>query len=122
MKLTTAIPLILVLSASSLANAQSDDMKKMDMKGMEMKDMGSRPKSHESKSKTHQMNAVVKAVDMAKGEVTLAHEPVKSLNWPAMTMKFSVRDKALFDNLRVGKKVEVEFMHQGLDYVVTAVK
>jgi Cu(I)/Ag(I) efflux system protein CusF len=68
------------------------------------------------------MNAVVKAVDRAGGKVTLAHEPVKSLNWPAMTMKFSVKDKALFDKLAVGKKVEIEFVQQGSDYVVTGVK
>jgi Cu(I)/Ag(I) efflux system protein CusF len=47
--------------------------------------------------------AVVKGVDAANGKVRLAHEPVKSLNWPAMIMGFSVRDPALFDKLAVGK-------------------
>lgn len=114
MKLTAVIPLILTLSASSLANAQSG--------GMDMKDMGNKPEIQGSKSGTHQMKAVVKAVDMDNGKVTLAHEPVKSLNWPAMTMKFSVKDKVLFDKLHVGQKVEAEFIQQGSDYVVTGVK
>jgi Cu(I)/Ag(I) efflux system periplasmic protein CusF len=122
MKVIAVIPLLFALSASSLANAQLDDMKNIDMKGMEMKDMGNKPQTNESKSTTHQMKAVVKAVDMAKGKVTLAHEPVKSLNWPAMTMGFSVRDKALFDNLPVGKKIQVEFIQQGSDYIVIGVK
>lgn len=119
MKVIAVIPLILALSASSLANAQSDDMKDMDMEGMHM---GNKPQSQESKAAAHQMNAVVKAVDVANGKVTLAHEPVKSLNWPAMIMGFSVRDKSLFDNLSVGKKVQVEFIQQGSDYIVIGVK
>ena len=38
----------------------------------------------------HPATGVVKSVDRAKGTVTLAHGPVKSLNWPAMTMPFTV--------------------------------
>ena len=71
--------------------------------------------------KSHQADAVVKDVDAAKGKVTLAHEPVKSLNWPAMTMAFAVKDKALFNRLAVGNQVEVEIMQEGKDYVVTGV-
>ena len=73
-------------------------------------------------SAIHKTSAVVKSVDTASGKVKLAHEPVKSLNWPAMTMNFSVKDPALFDKLPVGKKVEVEFVQQGSVSVVTAVK
>jgi Cu(I)/Ag(I) efflux system periplasmic protein CusF len=122
MKFTSAIALILALSASCFGTAQSVDMKGMDMKDMEMKDTGDKPETNGSRTTIHQMKAVVKAVDAANGKVTLAHEPVKSLNWPAMTMNFSVKDKALFDNLPVGKRVEVEFVQQGSDYVVTRVK
>jgi Cu(I)/Ag(I) efflux system periplasmic protein CusF len=117
MKFTSAIALILALSASCFGTAQSADMK-----GMEMKDTADKPQTNGSRATTHQMKAVVKAVDATNGKVTLAHEPVKSLNWPAMTMGFSVKDKALFDNLAVGKKVEVEFIQQGSDHVVTRVK
>ncbi|HET7062057.1 MAG TPA: copper-binding protein [Nitrosospira sp.] len=71
---------------------------------------------------THRTTAVVKSVDTANGKVKLAHEPVRSLNWPAMTMNFSVKEPALFDKLTVGKKVEVEFVQQGSNSVVTGVK
>lgn len=149
MKRTATLSLVLALSASSLAFAQSGGMKDMDMhkgmdmqkcsemkgmngmdvKGMDMKkcqgmmngqDQNSTGK--QAKAVTHQATAVVKAVDTDKGKVTLAHEPVKSLKWPAMTMGFTVKDKTLFDKLAVGKKVHVEFVQQGTDYVVTAVK
>ena len=110
------------------------DMKSMDMKGMDMKGMDAQKckdmmngKDHMAKAKdamtmTHKTNAVVKDVDAANGKVTLAHKAVKSLNWPAMTMAFSVKEKSLFNKLVVGKKVNVEFKKEGADYVVTAVK
>ena len=54
--------------------------------------------------------------------VTLEHDPVKSLKWPAMTMGFSVKDKMLFEKMTVGKKVTVDLMKDGSQYVVTDVK
>lgn len=150
MKRTATLSLILALSASSLAIAQSGgmkdmektdmgmqkcmDMKDSDMKGMDMKDMdaqkckdmmngkGSKHQAKDAKAMTHKAVAVVKEVDAANGKVTLAHEAVKSLNWPAMTMGFAVKDKMLLDKLAVGKKVNVELKKEGSDYVVTAVK
>ena len=117
MKFTSAIALILALSTSCFGTAQSADMKDMDMKGMSNK-----PDTNGPEAATHKTTAVVKGVDAANGKVKLAHEPIKSLNWPAMTMEFSAKDPALLDKLAVGKKVEVEFVQQGSDYVITAVK
>jgi Cu(I)/Ag(I) efflux system protein CusF len=111
MKPSSAIVLILALSASCFGITQSAGMK----------DMSNQPHASEQEA-MHKTIAVVKEADAANGKVKLAHEPVKSLNWPAMTMKFSVRDPALFDKLAVGKKVEIEFMQQGPDYIVTTVK
>jgi Cu(I)/Ag(I) efflux system protein CusF len=151
---TVTVSLILVLSASSIAFAQSGGMKSMDpksamdahtcmdmmnmkgmdMAGMDMKDMnaekckammnamGGKQASNDARVVTHHAIAVVQKIDRANGKVTLAHEPVQSLNWPAMTMDFSVKRKNLFDKLPVGHKVDVEFQQDGNDYVVTSVK
>ena len=149
---TAILSLVLALSTSSMVFAQSDSMKNMDktmdshkcmdmknmkgmdMQGMDMKDMdaqkckammnakGNKHTGKDAKATTHKAVAVVKGIDVAKGKVMLAHEPVKSLNWPAMTMAFAVKDKMLLDKLTVGKKVNVEFKKEGSDYVVTAVK
>ena len=96
------------------AFGQSTDMKGMDMKGMEM--------DKKPQGATHKAVGVVKKIDTGKGTVTLEHGPVQSLNWQAMTMTFGVKDKSLFDKLTTNKKVEVEFVQQGSNYVVTAVK
>lgn len=48
---------------------------------------------------------VVKKIDAKALSVTIAHDPIKALNWPAMTMAFKVADKALLEKLKVGAKV-----------------
>ena len=60
----------------------------------------------------HTATGVVKKVDAAKGTVTLAHDPVKSLNWPAMTMDFRVRDKASLATLKPGQRIEFELVEE----------
>lgn len=71
---------------------------------------------------TAEANGVVKSLDAAKGVVTITHEPIKSLGWSAMTMDFTVKDKALFKKLATGKKVHFMFKEEGESYLITAVK
>ncbi len=80
------------------------------------------PADAKAQTKSYKASGVVKKVDAAKGNVTLAHGPVAELKWPAMTMGFTVKDKALLEKLAVGKKIDFEFVEQGKSYVVTAIK
>lgn len=75
-----------------------------------------------AKATRHQVIGTVKSVDAAAWSATLAHGLVKSLDGPAMTMGYSVKDKALLDKLSVGRKVDVETRQQDAKYVITAVK
>jgi Cu(I)/Ag(I) efflux system protein CusF len=112
-----SVSLLLVLTLSAAAPAVSHAQSSMDMKGM---DMGKKPAA--GAQATHNATGVVKKIDPKAGTVTLAHDPVKSLKWSAMTMGFTVKDKPLLDKLQPGKKVEFEFVQQGKDYVITTVK
>jgi len=49
---------------------------------------------------------VVKAVDVKAATVTIAHEPIEAIGWPAMTMPFKVTSPALLDKVAVGRKVQ----------------
>lgn len=110
--LINSLATILVLSATA-AMAQH---KAMDaMKEMPMGKPASEQTAHMAKGK-------VTKVDASAGFVTLAHEPVKSLNWPAMTMGFKVKDKMVLNKLTVGKTVDFEFIQADKGYVVTKVK
>ena len=75
-----------------------------------------------SAAQVHSGTGVVKSIDTGKGSVVLAHEPIASLRWPAMTMKFLAKDKDLLGKLAPGKKIEFEFVQQDRDYVLTRVK
>lgn len=95
-----------VLMLSGAAGAA--DMK--DMKDMNM----SKPAIDQA-----QGVGVVKAVDLQAGTVTIAHEPIKSFEWPSMTMKFKVADPALLKGVAVDNKVN--FTLQGKDMMKSIV-
>ncbi len=61
--------------------------------------------------KTYTAKGEVVAVDKAAGKVKLKHEAVPELDWPAMTMFFLVNDKSRLDALKVGDRVELEFVN-----------
>lgn len=56
---------------------------------------------------------VVKSIDAAGGKVTIAHEPIASLSWPAMTMAFNASPD-LLAAVKEGDRVHFEFS-QGED-------
>jgi Cu(I)/Ag(I) efflux system periplasmic protein CusF len=69
----------------------------------------------------HKGSGVVTNIDRAGGKVILKHDPIKSLNWPTMTMAFGVKDKAMLDSLAKDKKVHFEFIQQGNQFVITSI-
>lgn len=103
---------LLLPATAAIAQQKMDDMKGMDR--------GAKPAA--GAQATHTTKGTVKKLDAKGGAVTFAHEPVKSLNWPPMTMTFKVRDRAVLDKLAEGKAVEFDFVQAGNDYVVTAVR
>jgi Cu(I)/Ag(I) efflux system protein CusF len=91
-------------------------------KTAEVKSMGNKDAHEAPAGAAHSASGVVKKIDASSGKVLIEHGPVKSLNWPAMTMSFVVKDKKLLDKLAVDKKADFEFVQQGDQYVVTAIK
>ena len=80
------------------------------------------PQSAKKEAAAHKGTGVVKSLDAEKGTVMLAHEPIASLRWPSMTMKFIAKDKKMLDKLKPGQKVEFEFIQQDKDYVLNRLK
>jgi len=108
-------PLLVVAAMSVLAPsvfAQTGGMKGMEM-GEEKAAKDAMP---------HRGVGEVKSVDVKGGTVMLAHEPIQSLRWPSMTMKFRAKDPKMLQALSPGKKVEFTFVQQGRDYVITEFK
>ncbi len=73
-----------------------------DMAGMNMKPRG-------AMSAPKPVDAEVRKVDVANGQLTLKHGPIENLGMPAMTMTFPVQDKASLAALKEGDKVKATF-------------
>lgn len=112
MKKTMTFALLLSLVVSGATLAQSNNAN----------DPHSGHHASPAASASYSTSGVVKKVDAVKGIISFAHEPIPALGWPAMTMNFLVKDKALFSKLKVGKKVTIEFQQQSPDNVLTNVK
>lgn len=62
---------------------------------------------------THRGEGSIEAVDAARSTIKLAHGPIASLKWPAMSMDFRVKDPALVRAMKPGQKISFEFLDAG---------
>ena len=70
----------------------------------------------------HQGAGSVESVDAKAGTLTLNHEAIASLKWPAMTMEFAVANPSLLAGLKPGSTVNFEFVErQPGEWVITRV-
>lgn len=64
----------------------------------------------------------VKKVDKDAGKVTIKHGPLASLDMPAMTMVFRVKDPAMLDQMKTGDTIRFKAEKLGGNYTVTEVQ
>ena len=102
-------------SASPVAStAPADAMAGMsDMSGMAM--------DKEAGAKTGTGVGVITAIDKTANTVTIKHDAIPAVNWPAMTMAFKATPSTLLDGLKVGENISFDVKVQGSDAEVTAV-
>lgn len=62
----------------------------------------------------------VTAIDVAAGTITLEHDPIAALNWPAMTMPFTVEDPALLQGVAVGDRVSFTLKSEAESQTIVA--
>jgi len=60
----------------------------------------------------HQAVGTLDAIDTTADTVTISHQPVADLKWPAMTMDFKLANPSLVTGLKPGAKVSVEFVER----------
>ncbi len=79
------------------------------------------PSQPTEKTKTvgHQAQGILEAVN-EDGTVSIAHEPIPALKWPAMTMDFALANPSLASNIKPGSKVSFEIVERGEgEWVIT---
>ena len=62
--------------------------------------------------------ATGKVESVAPGEITVAHGPIATLQWPAMTMAFKLARPELAAQLHPGDTIAFRFRQAGDDYVI----
>ena len=72
-------------------------------------------------NQTAQATGVVEAIDTAKGTVTIKHQAIASIQWPAMTMTFKADPPGLLKRLNVGEKVNFTLHPAGANSTITAI-
>ena len=63
----------------------------------------------------------VTAVDAATGTVSLDHEPIDAISWPAMSMQFTVEDPADLQGIAIGDRVSFELESTNETSVITEI-
>lgn len=70
----------------------------------------------------HQGTGSVESIDAKASTLTLKHEAIASLKWPAMTMEFAVANPTLLAGLKQGTALSFEFVErQPGEWVITRV-
>lgn len=102
--------ILLVMTIPAFAQATSG------MQGMQMGEGVHGMKMHE----TAQGTGVIKAIDATRGTVTIQHQAIASIHWPAMTMTFKVDPPGLLQSVKIGEKVNFTLHPDGANSTVTA--
>jgi Cu(I)/Ag(I) efflux system periplasmic protein CusF len=63
----------------------------------------------------------VTKIDKAQAKITLRHGEIKSMDMPAMTMAYRVRDPKMLDSVAVGDKVRFAAEKVGGNFTVTSI-
>lgn len=65
---------------------------------------------------------VVQQVKLEEGRVEISHQEIPALGWPAMTMFFRVKDKALLGGIAAGDKVRFELEKDARGLAITRIE
>lgn len=79
--------------------------------------------SEESSHVTHWGEGTIKAMDFAHATITLAHDPIASLQWPAMTMDFRFLEPTLLQSFKPGQRIRFEMMEESAgEFVIVRIE
>ena len=56
---------------------------------------------------------VVKGIDLESKKITIHHDPIAAVNWPEMTMRFTITPQTKMSEIKTGDKVAFNFVQQG---------
>ena len=82
--------------------------------------------SHETSTSADQQSILadgeVRKVDKEMKKLTIRHGPIESVDMPAMTMVFQVKDAAMLDQVKAGDKVKFAADNSTGVFVITHIE
>lgn len=113
---TRTAVIALFCAAAFTAQAEDTMSKDMDM-NMDMSNMthttdtmNNQPMTHEQMTiKTYPLHGKIEQIDAGNLSMTLAHDAVTELGWPAMTMTFPAASVQLLNGLSIGQTIDARF-------------
>lgn len=117
--LAAALVLPIVSASAAAQSAQTQPMQQTG--SMPMKSAGAKPAMQRSPRQAEGVG-VVEAIDLPQGTVTLKHQPIESIHWPAMTMTFKIANQAVLQGVKVGEHVRFGLHPAGMKSTVTWIK
>ena len=108
-----ALAAILTFTTAVAASAQPAAKPMADMPGMVMP---------ASATKTGKGTGVITEIDAASGTITIKHQLIASLGWPAMTMGFKASPASLLKGLKVGQRIGFDVKQGSGPPEVTAIR
>lgn len=61
----------------------------------------------------------IRKIDKDTGKITIKHAEIKSLDMPAMTMVFQVKDKTMLDKVKINDKIQFKASSENGKITVT---
>ncbi|QJI41098.1 copper-binding protein [Pseudomonas sp. ADAK2] len=104
---------VITLSLSALA----EDMPGMKMDGMQ----GMQMEQETKQAQVANAEGTIKAIDTTKHTVTISHGAVPAVQWPPMTMAFSVTEDQM-TGLKAGDRVSFSFRLEGGKATIVSIK
>ncbi len=128
MKTKLAFCLTLAMASTAIAQQHgsmqhgSEHMKNMPMGDAEtMQQRHDRHMGQDSAAaKTISTTGTVKKIHQNKNMLTIAHEPVPELEWPAMTMGFKATEEQI-NQVQEGDKIRFEFTSKGMNNSIVSI-
>jgi Cu/Ag efflux protein CusF len=81
-----------------------------------------KPGAGATQSSSAMAEGEVRKVDKDAKKITIKHGPLQSLDMPAMTMVFQVKDPAMLEQVKVGDKIKFDAEKVGGAFTVTKIE
>lgn len=132
-KILLGMTVMLGIGMVGIAHAAQDGAMPMDMGAMGQNGMaqaapgGSMPMNMAPMGQAPAASAisatgVVRQVKPEADKVKISHDPIAALGWPAMTMNFRVKDKAVLEGISPDDKVTFQLEKDAKGLVITRIE